>query len=151
MNIGLFFLWMDYWINKRSNISINEFISSLAAGTLDLLWLRGGVYMTSGRLSRRSELTPVSSHGSTFVYMIPPQNVMPAPVTPGWVHPGCCTGARISLRYEISQRYHVNAKRSHHTVRCEIGLPLDWNGKRMRNVCDFESRVYFINMKCTFK
>ena len=26
-------------------------------------------------------------------------------------HPGCCTGARISLRYEISQRYHVNAKR----------------------------------------
>ena len=37
--------------------------------------------MTSGRLSRRSELTPVPSHGSTFVYMIPPQNVMPAPVT----------------------------------------------------------------------
>ena len=32
--------------------------------------------MTPGRLSRRSEFTPVPSHGSTFVYMIPPQNVM---------------------------------------------------------------------------
>ena len=41
---------------------------------------------------------------------------MPAPVTPAWVHPGCCTGARISLRYEISQRYHVNAKRPHFSV-----------------------------------
>ena len=29
----------------------------------------------------------------------------------GASHPGCCTGARILLRYDISQRYHVNAKR----------------------------------------
>ena len=36
--------------------------------------------MTPGRLSRRDEFTPVPSHGSTFVYMIPPQNVMPARV-----------------------------------------------------------------------
>ena len=35
-----------------------------------------------GRLSPRSEFTPVPSHGSIFVYMIPPQNVMPARVTP---------------------------------------------------------------------
>ena len=42
----------------------------------------GGVYMTPGRLSPRSEFTPVPSHGSIFVYMIPPQNVMPARVTP---------------------------------------------------------------------
>ena len=70
-----------------------------------------GVYMTPGRLSPRGEFTPVPSHGSIFVYMIPPQNVMPARVTPAWVHPGSRTGARISLRYEISQRYHVNAKR----------------------------------------
>ena len=27
-------------------------------------------------------------------------------------HPGSPTGTRISLRYEISQRYHVNAKRA---------------------------------------
>ena len=47
----------------------------------------------------------ILSHGSTFVYMIPPQNVMPARVTPARVHPGCSTGARISLRCEISQRY----------------------------------------------
>ena len=37
--------------------------------------------MTPGRLSLRSECTPVPTHGSTFVYMIPPQNVMPARVT----------------------------------------------------------------------
>ena len=61
--------------------------------------------MTPGRLSRRSEFTPILSHGSTFVYMIPPQNAMPERVTPARVHPGCSTGARISLRYEISQRY----------------------------------------------
>ena len=28
-----------YWINKRNHFPINEFISSLATGTLDLLWL----------------------------------------------------------------------------------------------------------------
>ena len=39
-------------------------------------------------------------------------NFMLARVTPAWVHPGSCTGARISLRYEISQRYHVNTKRA---------------------------------------
>ena len=42
----------------------------------------GGVYMTPGRLSRRDEFTPVPSHGSTFVYMIPPQKVMPVRVAP---------------------------------------------------------------------
>ena len=47
-----------------------------------LLGFLGGVYMTPGRLSPLSEFTPVPSHGSTFVYMIPPQNVMPARVTP---------------------------------------------------------------------
>ena len=66
--------------------------------------------MTPGRKSPQSKFTPVLSHGSIFVYMIPPQNAMPAQVTPGWVHPGSCTGARISLQYEISQRYHVNTK-----------------------------------------
>ena len=30
---------------------------------------------------------------------------------PAWAHPGCCTGKRISLRYEISQRYNVNENR----------------------------------------
>ena len=41
----------------------------------------GGVYMAPGRLSPRGEFTPFASHGSIFVYMIPPQNVMPARVT----------------------------------------------------------------------
>ena len=66
-----------------------------------LVLLLGDVYMTPGRLSRRGEFTPVPSHGSTFVYMIPPQNVMPARVCPGVS----------SLQCEISQRCHVNAKR----------------------------------------
>ena len=52
-----------------------------------------------------------SSHPSTFVYMIQPQNVITEQVAPAWVHPGCRTGARNSLQYEISQQYHVNAKR----------------------------------------
>ena len=38
--------------------------------------------MTPGRLSHQSDFTPVPSHGSTFVYMIPPQKVMPARVIP---------------------------------------------------------------------
>ena len=47
----------------------------------------GGVYMTPGWLSPWSEFTPVPSHGSIFVYMVPPQNVMPVRVTPAWVTP----------------------------------------------------------------
>ena len=62
-----------------------------------------GVYMTPGRLSRRREFTPVSSSGPVFVYMVPTQNAIPARVTLAWAHSSCCTGARISLRYEISQ------------------------------------------------
>ena len=72
--------------------------------------------MTPGRLSPRSEFTPVVSHSSIFVYMISPQNVMPAQVTQALVHPGSCSGTRISLRYKILQRYHVNAKRSPFSV-----------------------------------
>ena len=72
----------------------------------------GGVNMTPGRLSRQREFTPVPSRGSILDYMVPPKTVMPARVIPASVHSSCCTGARISLPYEISQRYHVNAKRS---------------------------------------
>ena len=59
-----------------------------------------------------------------------------------------CRGEN-SLQYEILQHYHVNVKQ----------LPvMFWNRSAGRleqvakhNVCDFESHVYFINMKCTFK
>ena len=54
----------------------------------------GGVYMAPGQLSRRGEFTPVPSHGSTVVYMIPSQNVMPAQIALAWVHSSCRTGAR---------------------------------------------------------
>ena len=48
---------------------------------------------------------------SVFFYMISPQKVMLGRLTPAQVQPGCCTGAKISFRREISQRYHVNEKR----------------------------------------
>ena len=35
-----------------------------------------GVYMTPRQLLHQAEFTPVPSHGSVFVYMISPQNVM---------------------------------------------------------------------------
>ena len=41
----------------------------------------GAAYMTLRRLFAPSEFTPVPSHDSMFVYMIPPQNVMPIRVT----------------------------------------------------------------------
>ena len=82
----------------------------VAQGSPSPACLLGGVYMTPGRLSPRSKFTPVPSHGFIFVYMILPQNDMPVRVTLVRVHPGSCTGARILLRYEISQQYHVNAK-----------------------------------------
>ena len=68
----------------------------------------GPVYVMPVRLSSRSESTPVPSSGSVFVYMIPLENVIPDRVIPARVHPGCCTGARISFRDEISQEYPVN-------------------------------------------
>ena len=72
----------------------------------------------------RSEFTPVPSHGSIFVYMIPPQNIMPARVTPAWVHPSSRTGERISLRYEITQRYHAESGYHVNTKRPPISV---WN------------------------
>ena len=41
MNIGLFILRMDYWINKRNHFSVNEFISLLA--TLPLFYIAQSV------------------------------------------------------------------------------------------------------------
>ena len=64
-------------------------------GNILLHSLRGCLHDTGTTL-----ISLVPSHSSTFVYMIPPQNVMPARVS--WVHPGSRTGARISLRYQIS-------------------------------------------------
>ena len=43
--------------------------------------------MTPGPLSCQREFTRVPSHGSIFVYMIPPQNVMLPVVTPVCIQP----------------------------------------------------------------
>ena len=50
---------------------------------------------------------------------------------------------------EISQRYHVNTKQPLVSVWNRSAGRLERKG--IRNVCDFESYVYFISMKCTFK
>ena len=79
-----------------------------------------------------------------FTWYVPPQNIMPARVTPAWVHPGCCTGVRILLQYEISQRYHVNAKRPHVSVWNQSAGRLE-RVAHVRNVCDFESHVFYLH------
>ena len=81
-----------------------------------VLYDKGGVYLTPGRLSPRSEFTPVPSHGSTFVYMIPPQNVMPAQVTPVVV-------PRREFHSGTKSRNGIISTRNDHTFRYEIGLP----------------------------
>ena len=48
-------------------------------------------------------------------------------------------------------RQGILSTRNDHSFRCEIGLPVDWNRLRMRNVCNLESHLYFMNMKSTFK
>ena len=82
--------------------------------------------MTPGRLSPRSEFTPVPSHGSIFVHMIPPQiscwrespwrEFTPVLVPGREFHSG------------TKSRNGIMKTRNEHPFRCEIGLPVDWNG-----------------------
>ena len=67
--------------------------------------------MIPAPLSFRYEFTPVTSCDSVFVYMIPTQTLVPERVISVRVHPGNCTEARFSFRYENSFRCHVNAVR----------------------------------------
>ena len=55
-------------------------------------------------------LTQVHSGSLSWLYICLHNTTMPAQVTPASVHPGRCSTARISLRYKISQQYHLNAK-----------------------------------------
>ena len=104
--------------------------------------LRGCLHYTGATFA------PEWVHSSSFswlyiCYMIPPQNVM-LQVTPMWVHPGYCTRARVSLWYEISQRYHVNMKRLQVSVWNQSAGRLEWVVHA--HIYNFESYVYFINM-----
>ena len=49
-------------------------------------------------------------------------------------------GEKFTPVRNLTQRYHVNVKRPRVSV---WHWPIDWNKKRMRNVCNFESRLYF--------
>ena len=85
----LYRLYRLYQLGKQLPYPLDRNVSSS-----DLRWC---LHDTGATFSRR-EFTPILSSGSVIVYMIPSQNVMPARVTLAWVHPSCCTGARISLR-----------------------------------------------------
>ena len=60
------------------DLAVGDFIITL----LYIYLIRGCLHDTGATFSPRSEFTPVPAHGSIFVYMIPPQNVVPARVTP---------------------------------------------------------------------
>ena len=49
-------------------------------------------------------------------------------------------GEKFTPVRNLAQRYHVNVKRPRVSV---WNRPVDWNKKRMRNVCNFQSRLYF--------
>ena len=94
----------------QSKLQMAEFNKRFSRMTRTMLATNlGGVYMTPARLSFRYEFTPVPSCGSVFVYMTPPQNLTLERVIPVRVHPGSCTGAKFSLRYENSFWCRVNA------------------------------------------
>ena len=63
------------------------------------------------RPSFRCEFTPVPSCGPVFVHIISAQNLILERVILVRVHPGNCTGARFSYRYENSFPCHVNMVR----------------------------------------
>ena len=82
--------------------------------------------MTPGRLSPLSEFNPIPSHGSIFVYMIPPQ------ISCWRESPGReLTPVLIPGREFHSGRKSRNGTmqtRNDHPFRCENGLLVDWNG-----------------------
>ena len=99
----------------------------------------GAVYMTPGRLSRRSELTPVPSHGSTFVYMIPPQNIMPARVTPVEFTPVVVPG----------REFHSGTK--FHTVSCKREMTTRFGVKSVCRKTGTDSAwVMFVILNLTY-
>ena len=71
-------------------------------------------------------LKQVHSGSLSRLYIYLHDTTMLAWVTPAWAHPGCCTGARISLRYKILQWYHVNAKQPHVSVWNRSAGGLEW-------------------------
>ena len=72
----------------------------------------GRVYMTLGRLSPRSEFTPVPSHGSIFVYMIPTTKCYAGVSSPRFLYRGenftpVRNLAAVSCKRETTTRFGV--------------------------------------------
>ena len=104
--------------------------------------------MTPGPLSCQREFTQVPSHGSIFVYMIPPQNVMLAGVTPVCIQPSYVV---------LEQEFHSGMKfvcKCKTTTHIGVKSVCRWTG--MGSACKMiailnHTCIYFINMKCIFK
>ena len=99
------FVTMATWRNYFSPVNYKE------TGEEHLL---GGVYMTLGRLSPRSEFNPVPSHGSIIVDMIPPQNFNPGVSSPLFLYRGenftpVRNLATVSCKRETTTRFGVKS------------------------------------------
>ena len=83
-----------------------------------IIRVKGGVYMIPGQLSPQSEFTPVPSHASIFVYMIPPQISCWSESTRREFTPVLVPGenftpvgnlATVSCKHEITTRFGVKS------------------------------------------
>ena len=112
MNIGLFILWMYYWNNKRNHFAINELISSLATGTLNLLWLWGCRYTTLSYVNLPKALLAFASLSSTNSFIVN-SGVSGGGIAPFAVH---YEKIRIHLRETAtnSAKIHSLARKSEH-------------------------------------
>ena len=86
---GLFMLWFNVILGLNFiflcfNLIIKHYRTSKQRKIKfkPRITLNHNIYMTLGQLSYWCEFTVVPSRGYVFVYMIPPQNVMLAQVTP---------------------------------------------------------------------
>ena len=114
---------------SRAALCLAILVSNSSSMTtfLDRLRLSKSVKLTifSGCLHDTwATFAPVRVHSDSLLWLYICLRDTPTKCHAGASHPGCCTGAGISLRYEIWHRYYVHAK--DYPFRCEIGLQVDW-------------------------
>ena len=100
-----------YYLTKKRSFLAGT-IREISSGQDGHINQNTGIFILKGCLhDTGATLAPARVHSGSlsWLYICLHDN-------PAWVHPGCCTGARTSLRHEISQRYHVNRKRPHVSV-----------------------------------
>ena len=93
--------------------------------------------MTPGPLSCLCEFTRVPSHGSIFVYMIPPQNVMLARVTPVCIQPSYVV---LEREFHSGMKYVCKCKTTTH-----FGVKSVCRWTRMGSACEM---IAILNHTC---